>query len=64
MAEITKGDVVTLKSGGPSMTVQGVRGNVVDCIWFSDKNKTIPSEHSFDSALLRKADMSSIELDF
>ena len=32
------GDVVQLKSGGPSMTVEAISGNDVVCIWF-DKMK-------------------------
>ena len=28
------GDVVTLKSGGPKMTVSWVEGNEVGCVWF------------------------------
>ncbi len=30
---IKTGDVVQLKSGGPVMTVEAVRGNTVDVIW-------------------------------
>ena len=29
------GDVVRLKSGGPSMTVRSLDGEFVDCEWFS-----------------------------
>ena len=28
------GDVVILKSGGPTMTVSSVNGNEIGCIWF------------------------------
>lgn len=28
------GDVVRLKSGSERMTVESVRGNLVDCVWF------------------------------
>lgn len=31
---IVAGSVVTLKSGGPRMTVAEVRGHVVRCSWF------------------------------
>lgn len=30
------GDVVSLKSGGPKMTVDNVRGNQAHCTWFTD----------------------------
>jgi uncharacterized protein YodC (DUF2158 family) len=35
--EIKTGDVVTLKSGGPEMTVNGFssdHSNMVECVWF------------------------------
>lgn len=31
------GDVVTLKSGGPMMTVASVLGDLAACVWFSDE---------------------------
>lgn len=31
------GDVVTLKSGGPMMTVSAVLGDLASCVWFSDE---------------------------
>ncbi|MBW7867895.1 MAG: DUF2158 domain-containing protein [Brumimicrobium sp.] len=31
------GNVVVLKSGGPSMTIESIDGEVVDCVWFSNK---------------------------
>jgi len=38
MAEIKKGDVVRLKSGGPNMTVSsiGQKSGNVTCQWFMD----------------------------
>lgn len=46
MAEkINAGDVVQLKSGGPLMTVDEVRGESARLIWFDDhdmKNGTVP----------------------
>lgn len=36
-AEFKPGDVVRLKSGGPKMTVEFVRGNEVNCIWFGSE---------------------------
>ena len=34
MAQWQTGDVVELKSGGPTMTVQAVISGVVHCCWF------------------------------
>ena len=34
------GDIVTLKSGGPKMTVTGIReANWIDCTWFIEGGK-------------------------
>lgn len=50
MSNFKKGDVVRLKSGGPSMTViadypDHTNGPSVRCVWFYDQSK--PSEDSF-----------------
>jgi uncharacterized protein YodC (DUF2158 family) len=57
--EIKKGDVVRLKSGGPTMTVQNVgnysRAGVTDgafCIWFDGAKQ---QGHAFDRATLEIA---------
>lgn len=43
MAEFKIGDVVRLKSGGPSMTVAavgvGIMGDEIYCAWFEGKKK-------------------------
>lgn len=38
-SEWKTGDVVMLKSGGPDMTVQKVRGSEIDCHWFEAGTK-------------------------
>jgi uncharacterized protein YodC (DUF2158 family) len=35
------GDVVRLKSGGPSMTVDGTQGSRLDCTWFESGSNVI-----------------------
>lgn len=32
------GDKVHLRSGGPSMMVEKIKGNAVECIWFDKKD--------------------------
>jgi uncharacterized protein YodC (DUF2158 family) len=36
---LAPGDQVRLKSGGPVMTVEKVRGDTVTCVWFDDGKK-------------------------
>lgn len=36
--KVEVGDVVRLKSGGPMMTVRGVKDSVIDCVWFDTDN--------------------------
>jgi uncharacterized protein YodC (DUF2158 family) len=42
------GDVVKLKSDGPKMTIQSLRGDMVDCVWFGPdgnvKHSSFPAE--------------------
>ncbi len=33
---LKEGDVVQLRSGGPSMTVESLDNGTVNCIWFKD----------------------------
>lgn len=44
MSDIKRGDVVTLKSGGPCMTVEAVSDAEVKCRWFGE-------DGSIDSAV-------------
>ena len=55
MPDFKVGDVVMLKSGGPSLTVCGRDINGVECMWFSNdgviQNELFPPkvlEHSID----------------
>ncbi len=41
MDEINVGDVVTLKSGGPKMTVFLVRDSGAECQWFNDEERVL-----------------------
>ena len=50
MSNIKAGDVVILKSGGPSMTVESVAGPAALCSWFNDKNQ---ERKSFQLAALK-----------
>jgi uncharacterized protein YodC (DUF2158 family) len=55
MDEIKKGDTVTLKSGGPTMTVNGIKdgkdGKSAACVWFDGST---PKRKNFDLVTLEK----------
>lgn len=36
---LTAGEIVQLKSGGPKMTVEAVRGDSIACRWFDERDK-------------------------
>ena len=36
MKQFTPGEIVRLRSGSPSMTVERTSGRLVDCAWFVD----------------------------
>jgi uncharacterized protein YodC (DUF2158 family) len=40
IASLHRGDLVRLRSGGPLMTVDTVKGNAVDCIWTDPNGQT------------------------
>lgn len=38
--ELVPGDIVRLKSGGPNMTIDNIKGDrTTSCIWFAKKEK-------------------------
>jgi uncharacterized protein YodC (DUF2158 family) len=46
------GDLVRLRSGGPLMTVDSVKGNQADCFW-TDENG-VPNDATFPVDVLRR----------
>jgi uncharacterized protein YodC (DUF2158 family) len=46
------GERVRMRSGGPMMTVDSVKGNQVDCYWSGDDG--VPISDSFPAAVLQK----------
>jgi uncharacterized protein YodC (DUF2158 family) len=52
-APFQRGDLVRLRSGGPMMTVDSVRGDQVDCFW-TDPNGQVNAE-SFPIGVLQKS---------
>ena len=52
-SEFRNGDTVTLKSGGPEMTVTAVEGDSIRCTWFEGKKP--PHEKAFPYGALRRA---------
>lgn len=57
--EFKPGDIVQLKSGGPTMTVQEIDDGGVFCVWF-DKNK---QQSSYFAPILLKEHRNTIGLD-
>jgi len=61
------GDIVPLKSGGPALTVLGVEGDQVRCLFFSDeigdfREATIPA-FALETFELPELDMEDLEED-
>jgi len=44
-ASFERGDLVRLRSGGPSMTVDSIKGNQVDCFWTGEDGQ--PNAETF-----------------
>lgn len=61
MNDFNIGDVVELKSGGPSMTVSELSkdGKMVNCMWFSENT---PKKHMFTNETLVKKDMKPMKI--
>jgi uncharacterized protein YodC (DUF2158 family) len=51
-ASLQHGDLVRLRSGGPLMTVDSIRGNQVDCFWTGGDGQ--PNAESFPIDVLQK----------
>jgi uncharacterized protein YodC (DUF2158 family) len=47
-----RGDLVRLRSGGPLMTVDTIKGNQVDCFWTGADGA--PNAESFPDDILQK----------
>jgi len=52
-SQLRQGDLVRLRSGGPLMTVNGIKGDQVDCVW-TDSNNGQPDDATFPADLLQK----------
>ena len=57
MDELSEGQIVELKPGGPKMTVKSIDGPNAVCMWFSDEKL---SEKSFPSICLIPAQIKSL----
>ncbi len=51
-ASFQPGERVRMRSGGPMMTVDRIRGNQVDCYWTGTDG--VPISESFPAAVLQK----------
>jgi uncharacterized protein YodC (DUF2158 family) len=46
MPTLRVGDIVRLRSGGPDMTIEGLRsGGLVDCVWFDEGSRQAAAFH-------------------
>jgi uncharacterized protein YodC (DUF2158 family) len=52
-SRLHQGDLVRLRSGGPLMTVDGVKGDQVECVW-TDLNNGQPDDATFPADMLQK----------
>ena len=49
---LQRGDLVRLRSGGPLMTVDSIKGNQIDCFWTGLDGQ--PNAESFPADVLKK----------
>jgi uncharacterized protein YodC (DUF2158 family) len=52
-SRLHQGDLVRLRSGGPLMTVDSVKGDQVECVW-TDLNNGQPDDATFPAEMLQK----------
>jgi uncharacterized protein YodC (DUF2158 family) len=52
-SRLHQGDLVKLRSGGPLMTVDVVKGDQVECVW-TDLNNGQPDDATFPADMLQK----------
>jgi uncharacterized protein YodC (DUF2158 family) len=57
---LSVGDTVRLRSGGPVMTVEKVRGDTVTCVWFDGKKA---HDRKFLAAMLEPDDADASDED-
>jgi uncharacterized protein YodC (DUF2158 family) len=51
-ASLQRGDLVRLRSGGPLMTIGGIKGDQVDCFWIDMDGQ--PNAENFPIDVLQK----------
>jgi uncharacterized protein YodC (DUF2158 family) len=51
-ASLQRGDLVRLRSGGPLMTIDSIRGDQVDCFWTGLDGE--PNAETFPAAVLMR----------
>jgi uncharacterized protein YodC (DUF2158 family) len=51
-ASLQRGDLVRLRSGGPLMTVDSIKGNQADCFWTGEDGQ--PNAESFPVDVLQR----------
>ncbi|WP_398482298.1 YodC family protein [Tardiphaga sp.] len=60
MADFKEGDMVRVKSGGPTMTVNYIRpdeGREIQCVWFNHENTVWTVKYEvFNPNVLKKLD--------